>query len=213
MQISRRFGDDLFLRRSVLCWLVGCGLCVLGACLSACAGPTAVLNLAPTPTLQIRHRDALPLMLDSADLGAGYKAVEVHRLERGKGWGDDTTRLSGYRMVFEGGVGVFSRIVCQVECYLSVEDAQSAYRAYREDLAGDLRASAAYESVSDSEERLLGDWNRLYTARSRDSVTLDYIFLRENVLVDLSLAGPDAPDFPVQADRQARLLDERIFQR
>jgi hypothetical protein len=151
-------------------------------------------------------------MLDAKDLGSGYEAVEAHRLEPGRGWGDDTTRLSGYRMAFAGDRGVFSRITCQVECYLSVKDAQDAYRAYRERLAADLKGNASYESVSDSEERLLGDWNRMYTIRGQDLLTVHYVFLRENVFVELALSGRDVPEFPDQAARQARLLDERIFQ-
>jgi len=160
----------------------------------------------------IRHRDANTLMPSVGDLGQGYQATEKHRLERGKGWGEDTTRLSGYRNVFVGSQSVFSRVECQIECYLSVTDTQAAFRVLREQLGADLRGNAANDSVTDGEERMLGDWNRVFTVRSGDDLTLHYVFLRENVLVVLALTGPDAPDFPDQAARVARLLDERIFQ-
>ena len=180
--------------------------------LSSCGPEATRVAHVPTPTLAIRHRDANTLMPLANDLGQGYQAVEKHRLEHGRGWGEDTTRLSGYRNVFAGSQSVFSRIECQIECYLSVTDTQAAFRALREQLNGELRGNAANESVTDGEERLLGDWNRVFTVRSGDDLTLHYVFLRENVLVEVALTGPDAPDLPDQAARLARLLDERIFQ-
>lgn len=180
--------------------------------LSSCGPEVTRVAHVPTPTLAIRHRDANMLMPSADELGQGYQTVAKRRLERGKGWGEDTTRLSGYRNVFAGSQSVFSHIECQIECYLSVTDTQAAFRALREQLNGELRGSAANESVTDGEERLLGDWNRVFTVRSGDDVTLHYVFLRENVLVEMALTGPDAPDLPDQAARLARLLDERIFQ-
>jgi hypothetical protein len=151
-------------------------------------------------------------MPSADDLGQGYQAAAKYGLERGMGWGEDTTRLSGYRNVFAGSQSVFSRIECQIECYLSVTDTQAAFRALREQLDADLKGNAANDSVTDGEERMLGDWNRVFTVRSGDDLALHYIFLRENVLVELAMTGPDAPDLPDQAARLARLLDERIFQ-
>lgn len=192
-------------------------LCVtavlVGVSLVACGRPAPTRVRVPTPTVVIRHRDALSLMPVSEDLGPSYRAVEERRLERGKGWGDDTTRLSGYRTVFEGPGEAFSRIVSQVECYLSVEDAQAAYRAYRESLSSDLRGNASNESVTEGEERLLGDWNRMFSVRSPNGLTVHYVFIRENVFVELALTGQDVPDLPDQAARQARLLDERVYKR
>jgi len=180
--------------------------------LSACGPEATRVAYIPTPTLAIRHRDANALMPSADDLGRGYQTAEKHRLERGKGWGEDTTRLSGYRNVFAGSQSVFSRIECQIECYLSVTDTQAAFRALREQLNADLKGNVANDSVTDGEERMLGDWNRVFTVRSGDDLALHYIFLRENVLVDLAMTGTDAPDLPDQAARLARLLDERIFQ-
>ena len=206
--------DSLYAWCRAALWRAGCVLLLaLSAALTACGRATPVAAVAPTPTVQIRHRDALRLMWDSGDLGAGYSLAEEYRLEAGKGWGEDTTRLSGYRKAFEGGTGVFSRIVCQIECYISIRDAQGAYRSYREKLTTDLKANAAYGSVSDSEEGLLGDWNRMYVARARDTMTVHLVFLRENVFVELVFTGPNVPEVPDRAARQARLLDERIFQR
>ena len=180
--------------------------------LSSCGPEATRVARIPTPTLAIRHRDADTLMPSAGDLGQGYRAAEKHRLERGKGWGEDTTRLSGYRDVFAGSQSVFSRIECQIECYLSVTDTQAAFRALREQLDADLRGRVANDSVTDGEERLLGDWNRVFTVRSGDDLTLHYIYLRENVLVVLVMTGLGAPDLPDQAARLARLLDERIYQ-
>jgi hypothetical protein len=213
MRVRTRYGSGSRTCSTVLGWLTWCvGVLACVGSLAACSKTTPTPVRVPTPTVTIRHRDALPLVLTSGDLGGAYEVMETQRLEPGIGWGDDTTRLSGYRTVFRG-KGVFSSVACQVECYLSVKDAQDAYRAYREQLAGDLEASASYESVRDSEVRLLGDWSRRYTAQTQDVVVVHQIFLRENVFVDLTLFGSDAPEFSDQADRLARSLDERIFQR
>ena len=213
MRVRAQFGSGSRACSTVFGWLVWwVGVLACAGSLVACSKTTPTPVRFPTPTVTIRHRDALPLMITSEDLGGGYEAIEAQRLERGNGWGDDTTRLSGYRTVFRG-KGVFSGVVCQVECYLSVKDAQDAYRAYREQLAGELEGNAAYESVRDSEVRLLGDWSRKYTAQAQDVVVMHHIFLRENVFVNLTLSGSDAPEFSDQADRLARSLDERIFQR
>ena len=166
----------------------------------------------PTPTIiSIRHRDAFPLIMTADDLGGGYRTVEMHRLEQGKGWGDDTTRLSGYRATFESGRGVFTHISSQVECYLSVVDAQIAYRAYRETLTAQIKGNATYQSVKDTEESLLGDWNRRLAVTLQREMIIHCIFLRENVFVELALTGPESPELLDQAVRQARLLDERIY--
>jgi hypothetical protein len=156
----------------------------------------------------------MTLLLQSQDVGSAYQAIETRRLQRGRGWGDDTTRLSGYSVTFAGSEGVFSRVECQVECYLTVGDAQTAYRAYRQELKASLEASDRYDSVRDSEERLLGDWNRKFTmAGPRGSTEIRYLVLRENVLAVMTFVGPESPEFADQAARKARLLDERIFQR
>ena len=182
--------------------------------LTACSQktPTPVRISTPT-TMSIRHRDAFPLIMTADDLGGGYRTVEMHRMEPGKGWGDDTTRLSGYQAVFESGRGVFTRISSQVECYLSVVDAQIAYRAYHETLAARIRGNATYESIKDAEESLLGDWNRRLAVTFQGQMIIHYIFLRENVFVELALTGPESPEFRDRAARQARLLDERIYSR
>jgi len=184
----------------VLVWLlVGCG------------GATGEHSEAPTALPEIRYRDALPLMLEAQDLGAGYEIAETHRLANGKGWGEDTTRLSGYRSVFRGDGSLFSEVTCQVECYLTLKEAQGAYRAFRQEIAAELRDSTAYDAVHDAEERLLGEWNHMYTAQSGDAMLVEYVFLRNNAFVFLSFVGPQAPGFADEAAQQARSLDERIF--
>jgi len=152
-------------------------------------------------------------LLRADDLGPGYHLVETGRLERGRGWGEDTTRLSGYRTVFEGGGDVFSRLVCQVECYLSVADGQEAYLAYLAALPAQLDGDPVYGSVADHEERALGDWNRVFVARAEGVEIVHVLFLRENVFVDLAFTGTGAPQTIDLAARQARLVDERIFAR
>jgi len=185
----------------VLIWLsVGCG------------GATGEHSEAPTALPEIRYRDALPLMLEAQDLGADYYEIaETHRLAKGKGWGEDTTRLSGYRFVFRGEDGLFSEVTCQVECYLTLNEAQDAYRAFRQEIAAELRDSTAYDAVHDAEERLLGEWNHMYTAQSRDAMLVEYVFLRNNAFVFLSFVGSQAPGFADEAAQQARSLDERIL--
>jgi hypothetical protein len=178
---------------------------------AGCAAATRDPREAPTALPEIRYRDALPLMLQAHDLGSGYGIAETHRLARGKGWGGDTTRLSGYRTVLRGEGDVFSEVTCQVECYLTVKDAQDAYRAYRQEIAADLEDNTAFDSVTDTEERVLGEWNHVYTAESREAILVEYVFLRNNAFVFLSFAGPRAPDFADRAAQQARLLDDRIF--
>jgi hypothetical protein len=155
----------------------------------------------------------MTLMLQAQDLGAAYEAAEITRLDRGQGWDEDTTRLSGYRVAFDSADGVFSRVECQVECYLTVSDAQAAYRAHRQQLESSLGANTRYDSVTDTEERLLGDWNRKFTLTgSNDAIEIRYLVLRENVLAELAFSGSESPEFADQAARKARLVDERIFQ-
>jgi hypothetical protein len=178
-----------------------------------CAAATASPREVPTALPEIRHRDALPLMLQVQDLGSGYEIAETHRLAQGKGWGDDTTRLSGYQTIFRGEGDVFSEVTCQVECYLTVKDAQDAYRVYRQEIAAELRDEASFDSVTDAEERALGEWNHVYVAQSREAILIEYVFLRNNAFVFLSFAGPQAPGFTDKAAEQARLLDSRIFRR
>jgi hypothetical protein len=181
----------------------------------ACGRPRPTPIRLPTPTIEVRHIDALPLMASTAQAlaGDGYQALEEHRLERGLGWGEDTTRLSGYRTVFGGGGGAFSQVVCQIECYLSVEESQQAYRAYRETLTSRLQGNPSYGPMIESEEEQLGDWNHKYAVSAEGSAIVHYIFLRENVLVEFAFTGPESPTFPDQAARQARVLDKQIYSR
>jgi hypothetical protein len=182
---------------------------------AGCRRATATPVRLPTPTIEVRHTDALPLMTSTTQTLAedGYQPVQEHRLERGLGWGEDTTRLSGYRTVFEGGGGAFSQVLCQIECYLSVEDAQNAYRAYRETLTTKLKGNPSYGPMIESEEEQLGDWNHKYAVAVETAAIIHYIFLRENVLVEFALTGPESPTFPDQAARQARVLDTLIYSR
>jgi hypothetical protein len=179
--------------------------------LMGCAGATGGPRETPTALPEIRYRDALPFMLEAQDLGADYELAETQRLPQGKGWGEDTTRLSGYRFTFRGGGGTFSEVTCQVECYLTLKEAQEAYRAFRQGIAAEIRDNSTFEAVHDAEERLLGEWNHVYTAQSRDAMRVDYVFLRNNAFVFLSFAGPPAPGFADEAAQQARSLDEQIF--
>lgn len=165
----------------------------------------------PTALPEIRYRDALPLMLEAENLGAGYELAETHRLPRGKGWGEDTTRLSGYRFVFRGEGEPFATVTCQVECYLTLKEAQEAYRAFRQGIAAEIKDDSTYEAVHNTEERLLGEWNHVYTAQSKGTMLVEYVFLRNNAFVFLSFEGPQAPEFANQAVQQARSLDDRIF--
>lgn len=181
--------------------------------LSACGRESPPPTRWPTPTPPIRHRDAYPLMLTLDDLGAGYEVAEKHRLERGRGWGDDTTRLSGYRTIYQGRQAAFTRVLCQVECYLSVQDAQSAYRTYRERLTVELRADVRYASVSEREASALGDWGWAFEMRAGSMDAVHYLFLRENVLVEIALTGVHSPGFLDQAVRQAQVVDQQILVR
>jgi hypothetical protein len=182
---------------------------------TACGQPAPTAIRLPTPTIEVRHIDALPFMTSTTQalVGDGYQVVEEHRLERGLGWGEDTTRLSGYRSTFAGSDGAFSEVLCQVECYLSVEDAQRAYRAYRETLTAELQGKPSYGPMIEGEEEQLGDWNHRYAVSVESSAIVHYIFLRENVLVEFAFTGPDTPAFPDQAARQARVLDKQIYSR
>lgn len=180
---------------------------------AGCAAATSSPREVPTALPEIRHRDALPLMLQAQDLGEGYEVAETHRLAAGKGWGEDTTRLSGYQTVFRGEGDVFSEVTCQVECYLTVADAQDAYRAYRQEIAAALRDEESFDSVTDAEERVLGEWNHVYVAQSHDAMRIEYVFLRNNAFVYLSFSGPQGTTFADKAAEQARLLDSRIFRR
>jgi hypothetical protein len=179
--------------------------------LAGCGGAKEVSVETPTALPEIRYRDALPLMLEADDLGSGYQLAEIQRLPRGEGWGNDTTRLSGYRSDFEGEGTSFARVTCQIECYLTLNEAQEAYRAFRQEIAADIHGKAAYESVHDREERLLGEWNHVYTAESKEATLVQYVFLRNNAFVFLSFEGPRSPTFADEAAQQARALDERIF--
>ncbi|MBN1933314.1 MAG: hypothetical protein JW934_01550, partial [Anaerolineae bacterium] len=123
-------------------------LVLTGACQKAT--PTPIRP--PTPTPPIRHRDALPLLLSAEDLGVSYVQVEQARLEKGKGWDPAATRLSGYRHEYAGN-GAFTRVVLQIECYLSVKDAQGAYRAYKAQIIDQLRTGGQYASVNEAETR------------------------------------------------------------
>jgi hypothetical protein len=182
--------------------------------LSACATATPSALPAPTLTVEIRYRDALGLLLTAEDMGPAYRKIDVRRLDRGEGWGEDTTRLSGYRIILESDEGLFSRVECQAECYLTVSDAQLAYRAYRQQLTDSLESSGRYSVVNESEERLLGDWNRKFTMTGAGaSSEIRYLVLRENVLAELVFAGSETPEFSDQAARKARLFDERVFER
>lgn len=186
-------------------------LCVLVSLLLGCEGAAGGPRETPTALPEIRYRDALPLMLKAQDLGTGYEMSETHRLPEGKGWGEDTTRLSGYRFVFRGNGGTFTEVTCQVECYLTIEEAQEAYRAFRQEIAAELRDSTAWEDVHDAEERLLGEWNHMYAAQSKDAMLVRYVFLRNNAFAYLSFTGPQAPTLADEAAQQARSLDDRIF--
>lgn len=186
-------------------------LTVLVGSLTGCGRATEARTETPTALPEIRYRDALPLMLNTKELGVGYQLAETHRLPRGKGWGEDTTRLSGYRSVFRGLGKPFDTVTCQVECYLTLKEAQDAYRAFRQGIAAELKSDSAFETVHDTEERLLGEWNHAYTAQSKDTMLIEYVFLRNNAFVFLSFAGPITPEFGDKAAEQARSLDERIF--
>jgi len=188
--------------------LVVC-LGALASCRQASVTPARRL----APTVEIRHRDAYPLMLTLDDLGAGYSASEMTRLTRGKGWTDEATRLSGYRAMYRGTRTVFSDVQCQVECYLSVRDGQSAYRALKGQLSTEVRSQGAYVSVNESEVSLLGEWGWLFHMRTQDQETFLYLFVRENVLVKASVSGAHSAELADQAIRLAQVVDQRVMAR
>jgi hypothetical protein len=197
----------------ICCTFLLVGLIVgLGACGKQKPSPPM---RAPTPTPLIRHRDALPLMIALDDLGDHYALVEMIRLERGKGWSDETTRLSGYRHVYEGS-GSFSRIVCQVECYLSVRNAQTAYRIYKEQLVSTFGNDERYAAVNESEASGLGEWGAMLRMRDKSDQnreTIAFLFVRENVLTEITLEGTYSSDLIDRAVRQAKVVDQRILAR
>jgi|GEM_PF-3726007 len=184
--------------------------------LGGCQKPTPTPMGPPTPTPPIRHRDALRLILDEQALGSGYTLVNQERLEKGKGWNEASTRLSGYRHEFQGRGTTFDALTVQVECYLSTRDAQMAYRAYKTQLIEQLRNSGRYASLNEAEARGLGEWGTVLTmqdAANANIQTIYYLFLRENVLVELSLRAPKSPALADQALKQAQVVDQRIAAR
>jgi hypothetical protein len=184
----------------------------LGACGKQEGPPPTRL---PTPTPPIRHRNALPLLLTINDLGGAHSLVDMHRLERGKGWSDEITRLSGYRHVYEGG-GRFSRVTCQAECYLSIKEAQTAYRLYKEQLVSSFRDDEQYGAVNESQADGIGEWGAMFSMRGQNNANreiISFLFIRENVLVEVTLTGNHAPDSVDQASRLAKTVDQRILSR
>jgi hypothetical protein len=181
----------------------------LTSCHQASVTPARRLD----PTVEIRHRDAYPLMLTLDDLGVGYSAAETTRLARGKGWTDETTRLSGYRAAYRGTRTVFADVECQVECYLSVRDGQSAYRALKEQLSTQVHSQGTYTSVNESETSLLGEWGWLFHLRTQDQETFLYLFVRENVLVEALVSGAHSAELADQAIRLAQVIDQRVMAR
>ncbi len=177
---------------------------------SACSARTPPPTSPPTPTPPIRYRDALPLMLSLQDLGKGYETVEMYRLEQGKGWDEQSTRLSGYRALYRGVSGGFESVLCQVECYLSFHDAQVAYRAYKSKLTDELKSDRRYDAISDEEVSVLGEWGWRFNLRAQDKETYHYIFVRENVLVEMSITGQRSPDLADRSIRLAQIVDRRI---
>lgn len=193
--------------------VVGLVLVVCLDALASCqqASVTPVRRLAPT--VEIRHRDAYALMLTRDDLGTGYGVSEMVRLKRGKGWADEATRLSGYRAVYRGTRTVFSDVECQVECYLSIRDGQSAYRALKEQVAAQVRSQGGYTAVNESETSLLGEWGWLFHMRAQDQETFLYLFVRENVLVKVSVSGAHSAELADLAVRLAQVVDQRAMAR
>ena len=189
------------------------GLIVCLEIVTACRKEPATPARRPAPTAEIRHRDAYPLMLTLSDLGAGYQASGVTRLERGKGWAEEATRLSGYRAAYQGTGTTFSSIECQVECYLSIRDGQSAYRALKAQLATQIQNEGKYTTVNESETSVLGEWGWLFHMRNLDQDTFLYVFVRENVLVQASLTGVHTAELADQAVRLAQVVDQRVMVR
>ncbi len=203
------------MEKQKLCLARGFFLLIALTSLAACQQATPRPIGPATPTPPIRHRDALPLLLTAEDLGSSYKVVDQQRLDKGKGWGDDSTRLSGYRHEYQGS-GTFNPVVVQVECYLSVKDAQGAYRAYKAQLLEQLRAGGKYTSINEAETRGLGEWGAALTMQDTADAniqTIHYLFLRENVLVELALTAPKSAALGDQALKQAQVVDQRISAR
>jgi len=195
--------------KSPTLWGLSLALVLAALSLAACGKVAPTRVVLPPPVVAIRHRDALALMPSAADLDELYEVSETYRMESARGWDDQSTRLSGYRAVYEGDQAGISQIECQVECYLSVPDAQSAYRAYKEQISE--RLDAAYDSVGESGEEALGDWSWAFRIQAEDEQVVHYLFLRENVLVEMVFTGPRSPDMPDQAARHARSVDQRIY--
>lgn len=191
-------------------WVLSLTLVVATFGLGACGEATPTRVPLAMPTVSVRHRDASALMPSLANLGDLYEIKEMYRMDSGRGWDDRATRLSGYRAIYQGSQAEISQIECQVECYLSVRDAQSAYRAYKEQLS--LQLDAEYDSVGESEEDALGDWNWVFKVQANDQQVVHYLFLRENVLVEMTFAGQRSPTLPGQAVRYARSVDQRIYE-
>jgi len=192
-----------------------CGILIcLALALTACQEEVIPTPTRPPPTAVIRHRDAAPFMLTLDDLGQGYQIVEQHRLEKGKGWNEEATRLSGYRHVYQGTETPFTTVICQVECYLSVNETFSAYRAYKEELVSRLQEQ--YASINESETHKVGDWAAVLSARNPDNENeraFYYLFTRENILVEVTLIGPNMANFDGLSLQQAQVVDQRITAR
>ena len=152
-------------------------------------------------------------MLVADDLGAGYEQDSIYRLEGGRGWTEEATRLSGYRAAYLGRDVAFTEVTCQVECYLSVQNAQAAYRAYIRRIGEQIKSSDQYDVINEREEQSLGEWGWAFEMRSQDTDTVHYIYVRENVLVESVLVGTHSPDFVQQAVRMAQVVDRRISSR
>lgn len=182
--------------------------------LSACSPQPPAIR-PPTPTPPIRHRDALPLLLSLDDLGVEYTLVEQHRLNKGAGWTPDITRLSGYRHVYQGNQARYARVVSQVECYLSAQEAQIAYRTYKGQLTEQIKNDSQYGPLNEGEARL-GEWSTMLTISNKDNpdlITIHYVFVRENVVIEVGLTGWKGPDFNEQALKTAQIVDKRVAAR
>lgn len=177
-----------------------------------CARATPEATRRPaTETASIQHRDALSLLPSADDLAPGYEQESAYRLAQGKGWVEEATRLSGYRAVFAGPGDPFTQVMVQVECYLSAQDAQAAYRAYKGQLGDQIRNSAQYDAINEREEQALGEWGWAFEMRSQDSDTVHYVYLRQNVLVEVALVGPHSLEFVQESLRMAQIVDRRVL--
>jgi hypothetical protein len=117
--------------------------------------------------------------------------------------------------VYEGG-GRFSRVVSQIECYLSAKEAQTAYRLYKERLVSNLQGDERYAAVNESQADGLGEWGTMFSMRGKNDTnreTAAFLFVRENILAEVTLTGRHASDFVDQAIRQAKVVDQRILAR